>query len=67
MLADRVGVVEGVLEDLAHGHVPNIFSENWAGRRSGSTTGKAWSTRVLVGALVASAALAYVRGRKANG
>jgi len=26
-LADRVNVVEGVLDDLAHGHVPNIFVE----------------------------------------
>ncbi len=27
MLANRIGVVEGVLEDFAHGHVPNIFGE----------------------------------------
>jgi hypothetical protein len=27
LLADRVNVVEGVLSDLAHGHVPNIFAE----------------------------------------
>jgi hypothetical protein len=27
MFADRVNVVEGILEDLAHGHVPNIFRE----------------------------------------
>jgi len=27
MLADRVGVVEGIVDDLAHGHVPNIFAE----------------------------------------
>jgi hypothetical protein len=27
MLADRVGVVEGVVDDLAHGHVPNIPGE----------------------------------------
>jgi len=27
MLADRVQVVEGVLQDLATGHVPNIFGE----------------------------------------
>lgn len=31
MLADRVGMVEGVLEDLSHGHVPNIPGElGWA-------------------------------------
>lgn len=27
LFADRVNVVEGVLDDLAHGHVPNIFVE----------------------------------------
>jgi len=27
LFADRVNVVEGVLSDLAHGHVPNIFAE----------------------------------------
>ena len=27
MLADRVGVAEGVIDDLAHGHVPNLFAE----------------------------------------
>jgi hypothetical protein len=25
--ADRVGVVEGIIGDLAHGHIPNIVSE----------------------------------------
>src|SRR5919202_3605646 len=27
MLADRVGVVEGVVDDLRHGHIPNVFGE----------------------------------------
>ena len=27
LLADRVNVVEGVVEDLAQGHVPNILGE----------------------------------------
>jgi len=27
LLADRVNVVEGIIDDLAHGHVPNIFAE----------------------------------------
>jgi hypothetical protein len=33
ILADRVNVVEGVIDDLAHGHVPNIFAEmGWKGK-----------------------------------
>jgi hypothetical protein len=27
ILADRINVVEGVIEDLARGHVPNVFAE----------------------------------------
>jgi hypothetical protein len=26
-LADRVGAIEGIIEDLKKGHVPNIFAE----------------------------------------
>lgn len=40
MFADRVNVVEGILEDLAHGHVPNFFREmggpaEWRHNRAG--------------------------------
>lgn len=40
LLADRVNVVEGVIDDLAHGHVPNLFKEmggpaEWKYNRSG--------------------------------
>jgi hypothetical protein len=27
IFADRVNVVEGILDDLQHGHIPNIFAE----------------------------------------
>ena len=27
MLADRINVIEGLLDDLGHGHVPNIVGE----------------------------------------
>jgi hypothetical protein len=63
MLADRVGVVEGVLDDLTHGHVPNIFGElgwkaEWKHNR------KSLVTRVAVGAVIASVAVAYLRSRR---
>jgi hypothetical protein len=40
LAADRVNVMEGILEDLAHGHVPNIFKEmggpaEWKYNRAG--------------------------------
>ena len=27
LVADRVNMVEGIIDDLAHGHIPNIFAE----------------------------------------
>ena len=59
MLADRIQMVEGVVDDLAHGHVPNIFDEmgweaEWKHNR------KSLVTRVFVGALIAGAAVAYL-------
>lgn len=65
MLADRIGVVEGVVSDLASGHVPNIFGElgwkaEWEHNRKGLVT------KVLVGAVIASVAVAYLRSRKEN-
>ncbi len=43
IFADRVNVVEGVLDDLAHGHIPNIFAEKgykaeWKYNRTGLIT-----------------------------
>jgi hypothetical protein len=60
MLADRVGVVEGVLDDLTRGHIPNIFGERgwkaeWKHNR------KSLVTRVVVGAVITSVAVAYLR------
>ena len=63
MLADRVGVVEGVLDDLTRGRVPNILAERgwkaeWKHNR------KSLVTRVLIGAVLASAAVVYLRSRR---
>ncbi len=60
ILADRVNVVEGVLDDLKHGHLPNIPGElgwraEWKHNRSSLVR------RVLVGAVLPTAAIAYVR------
>ena len=60
MLADRVGVVEGVLGDLTQGRVPNIFGELggkavWKHNRKGVVTG------ALVGAVLVAAFVAYQR------
>ncbi len=63
MLADRIGEVEGVLEDLGRGHVPNIPGElgwkaEWKHNRQGLVT------RVLVGAAIAGAVFSYLRSKR---
>jgi hypothetical protein len=56
ILADRVNVVEGVVDDLARGHVPNFFAERgwgaeWKYNRKGAIK------RMAIGAAIASVAL----------
>ena len=63
MLADRIGMVEGVVSDLARGHVPNFFDElglkaEWKHNRANLVT------KLLVGAVVGAVAVAYLRNRK---
>ena len=61
MVADRVNMVEGVLQDLARGHVPNVFAERgwgaeWRYNRKALVTKCAAAAAVGVGValLVAS-------------
>lgn len=60
VLADRVGVVEGVVDDFRQGRVPNVFEE-LGGKAVWKHNKKELVTRVLIGALVVSALLAYKR------
>ena len=63
LLADRVNVVEGVIEDLGKGSVPNIFAEkgwkaDWEHNRSGLIT------KVGILALVTTAAVVLLTRKK---
>jgi hypothetical protein len=56
ILADRVNVVEGIIDDLRHGHVPNFFAERgwraeWKYNRKGAMK------RIAIGAAIASIAI----------
>lgn len=56
LFADRVNVVEGIVEDLAHGHVPNLFREmggpaEWKHNRQGFVR-KAFIAGAVVGVLL---------------
>jgi hypothetical protein len=63
MLADRVNMVEGVVEDLARGRVPNVFGEmglkaEWKHNR------KKLVTKIVVGAAVATTIYVLLRGKR---
>ena len=65
MLADRVGVVEGLLGDLEHGDFPNVFAERgwkaeWIHNRTSLVK------RILIRVVLVSAAIACLSSRRAD-
>ena len=63
MAADRVNVGEGLLEDLAHGHVPNLFKEmggpaEWRYNRAG------FVRKAVVASAVVGLAVVLLRRRR---
>ena len=65
MGADRINVVEGVVQDLGRGRIPNIPAE--MGIRSETRHNKSGlATKVAVAAAVSTAAYLLVRRRKAG-
>lgn len=62
ILADRVNAVEGIVDDLAHGHIPNFFAERgwtaeWKYNRKGMVK------NIAVGAALASALILVLAAR----
>ncbi len=65
MLADRIGMVEGIVSDLACGHVPNIFEEmglkaEWKHNR------KSLVTKIIVGTAIVSLAAVFLSRKNAG-
>jgi len=63
LFADRVNVVEGIVEDLAHGHVPNVFAEmgaraEWRYNRAG------FVRKALIASAAVGLAVYLVRRRR---
>ncbi len=63
MLADRVGMIEGVVSDLAHGHVPNVFEElglkaDWKHNRANLIT------NTVIAVAAGAALFAFLRSRR---
>ena len=57
ILADRVNAIEGIIDDLAHGHIPNIWAERgwnaeWKYNRKGMIKKMAITAAVTAAALI---------------
>jgi hypothetical protein len=68
ILADRINAMEGIVDDLVHGHIPNIFMERgwnaeWKYNR------KAFVTKIAVSVAVTAALFALVsqQNKKSKG
>jgi hypothetical protein len=62
LVADRVNMVEGIVDDLAHGHIPNIFAERgwnaeWKYNRQGLIK------KVVAGVVISAAVIALISRR----
>jgi hypothetical protein len=63
VLADRINVIEGIVEDIKNGHIPNIFAERgwqaeWKYNRKGVIK------KAVIGVFIASAAIAFFSSGK---
>lgn len=65
LLADRINVVEGIVDDLVHLHIPNIFKEkgmkaDWKYNR------KELVTKAIVVSAITTALILFSRNKKAR-
>jgi hypothetical protein len=65
ILADRVNVVEGIIEDIAHGKLPNIWNEK--GYNSEAKFNKTGLAIKVAGVAVATTALVLLLTKKSKG
>lgn len=63
LLADRINMVEGIIDDLVHGHIPNIFAErgmkaDWKYNR------KQLIRNVVIATVVTTVAISFFNKKK---
>ncbi len=63
VLADRVGAVEGIIEDLTKGHVPNIFAERGWGAEW-KYNRKNFLLKIAAAAAVTAVAISVISSKK---
>ncbi|HTF81892.1 MAG TPA: hypothetical protein VL947_09210, partial [Cytophagales bacterium] len=63
LLADRVDVVEGVVDDFKSGHVPNLFKERGS-KATWKYNKKKVAKTAIIGAAVATAVVLLVKHKR---
>lgn len=63
LLADRVNAVEGIVDDISHGHLPNICAEKGM-KAEWENNPKSVVIKVAIGAAIATSVLLLLRNRK---
>jgi hypothetical protein len=63
LIADRVNVVEGIIDDIRNGHIPNIFSEKGM-KAELKHNPKGLAQKVVVGVVVTYFAIALLNRKK---
>lgn len=63
ILADRIDVVQGIIDDLRKGTVPNLIEE-WGWKAEWKYNRSKFVTRLLTKAVVASIAIAYLTRKR---
>ena len=62
MAADRIGIAEGLLNDVAHGKLPNVFVER-GGRAEWKHNRTSLAVRMLARLVIISGVVAFIFGR----
>jgi len=65
VLADRVGAVEGIIDDLKNGHLPNIFAERGWGAEW-KYNKKNFLLKMAAAAAVTAVAVTVLSSKKKN-
>lgn len=63
LFADRVNMVEGIVDDIAHGHLPNIYAEKGI-KAEWQYNQKAAVRRVAIGAALTTLAIVLIARRR---
>ena len=67
VLADRINVVEGIIDDIAHGHIPNFFKERgWAAEWKYNRKGMLKNIAITAGVIAGLTLVVYGMNKKSK-